>query len=763
MTRNGQTERRSDPLALSLPLHYARDDWKLWIPGAILAFLLASVLMSGWPGGLIPNIAYPYAYQKDFLFHSWIAQRQIEGWVFDNVRSGYPFGSTFLDFPIPDTAHLLIFKIISLFTDRYYSSINIFFLLSFPIVYISSYIVSRAFGLNRWLATASSVLFTFLPFHFLRLGHTFYTWYFCIPIFFYIAWRLFDANPVPLSRFKISFYVISAICLFIISSFGVYYTLFGIITLGISSVASAIRFGFKSNFVIGIIFVALVSIGVIINVSPNLAYRYANGLNTEAVYRSPAAAETYGLKLIQLIYPRSSHRIEAARKYIDNYNTTHPLVNENKTSSLGLIGALGFAGGLLALLFISSGSTVDRRIAFFAINIFWLFLFGTIGGLGAVFSDLVTSMIRSWNRISVFIAFASFSVLFLLIQMVCTKGLSTRGAKVAIAAASFVLVAIGLFDQTSSYCERCQLATKEEFRTDRNFIREIERTLPNASAVYQLPYMPFPETPPLHNLNSYVLSMGFANSKTLRWSYGGIEGRAGDHFYRSLATEPVEKQIDVVRRLGFRGIYIDRRGYADHGDAIVDQFTRALGYPPKLVRSDRQVAFFAIEPFEDVDLDGLSDEAIMQKAGYAIDRFSARYPGTLEEGIDFSRAGLPDFILDIAGLLRPEAWGRWSDQRLARTVRIDFKSPLPEKFTLVLRAKPSAANIDKNLLIRVGPELRRVKMSDGVNEMRVPFDLGAETVDHIEFIPPKFARPSGQAVGNDDRELGVGFVSLRFE
>ena len=60
----------SAPASLKSPLTIARDEWKIWLACALLSFFLASILMSGWKEGLLPNLAYPYSYSGDFLFHS---------------------------------------------------------------------------------------------------------------------------------------------------------------------------------------------------------------------------------------------------------------------------------------------------------------------------------------------------------------------------------------------------------------------------------------------------------------------------------------------------------------------------------------------------------------------------------------------------------------------------------------------------------------------------------------------------------------------
>ena len=117
------------------------NTWKWWLIGALICFELASVLMSGWPKGLLPDLKFPYIYKGDGLSHAWMAQRAIEGWIFENPRSGYPFGSNFMDYPGSDSGNLLIIKLLGLVTTDYHSALNLFFLLSFPTTFIASFCV----------------------------------------------------------------------------------------------------------------------------------------------------------------------------------------------------------------------------------------------------------------------------------------------------------------------------------------------------------------------------------------------------------------------------------------------------------------------------------------------------------------------------------------------------------------------------------------------------------------------------------------------
>lgn len=235
-----------------------------------------------------------------------------------------------------------------------------------------------------------------------------------------------------------------------------------------------------------------------------------------------------------------------------------------------------------------------------------------------------------------------------------------------------------------------------------------------------------------------------------------MQGREGDLFYRGLARESIDKQLEVMKRLGFSGIYIDQRGFNDRGKELIDRLTTLLDSPPTLVRRDGQVVFFRIKPDSGVDLNGLSASKIMQRSGYMADQHGARYRATLAEGIDFRRSDLPIFVKNVTGLSVPESGGRWSDANLAPSVRIDFGDPLPGTFTLEMSLIPFGPNAGKTLTIRIGSQTHFIKIPMKSFVARLPVDLAGEKVFSIELQPPQ---PTSPAPG--DRKLGLAFVFLR--
>jgi phosphoglycerol transferase len=734
------------------------SDWKLILIGALASLLLASIFMSGLQGGLAPDLSRPYAYAGDGLFHAWMAQRVAEGWVFDNFRSGYPFGSNFYDFPGADGGDHLLIKIFALLGGGWPAGVKLFYLFGFPTCFAATYVTARAFGLNRSFAVATSVIYTFAPFHFLRLQHLFYTWYFIAPLFFYLALDIYlthgPATPSSLKS-KVRKLLLLLICMLVLASFGVYYALFGVIILASAGVMNAVKTRNTHGARKAALLITATVFGVFINIAPNIIGTYKNGPNPEVAQRSAIESEIYGMKMMQLLMPRPDHRVGKLGGIAQRYNQATPLVNENSTSSLGIIGAAGFMLALLYFLFAQARSDSDERLRLLAVATVILFLFATIGGFGSLFAMTVSPSIRAWNRDSIFIACGAVLFLFVALQLVLQK-IVPRLANYSVGIAALLLLA-GLFDQTVSPCKSCTADQNAQFDGDKAFVKSIEDTLPAGGAVYQLPYIGFPEVPIQERLINYQMMIGVLHSKALHWSFGGMKGRPGDLFYRALAQEPMARQLEVIRKLGFNGIYIDRRGYADNGEALVRELSQLLHEPPSLQSNDREVVFFKLENNSPQDLSGMTVKEIQRKAGYFGDALGPRYSATLETGIDFTRNGLPDFISDANGLYGIEPWGRWSSQQAI----FEFTSPLPQKFTMVLKAQGYASNAQKPTRVLIGSREYTLQLTAGISEVRLDVDLAGTTAERITFIPPTPVSPSQVSGNTDGRILGIGFASMR--
>ncbi len=130
---------------------------------------------------------------------------------------------------------------------------------------------------------------------------------------------------------------------------------------------------------------------------------------------------------------------------------------------------------------------------------------------------------------------------------------------------------------------------------------------------------------------------------------------------------------------------------------------------------------------------------------------------TLEDGIDFSRPGLPPFVDSIAGTCAQESWGRWSG---GDRVTIELTHTLQGRFRLLFRAIGYGANAGVPITVKIGAQRRLLRLPLKLapeEEIAVEFDVRAPS-NTIEISVPHPTCPP-----DDRRTIGIGFYSLRSE
>jgi phosphoglycerol transferase len=202
-------------------------------------------------------------------------------------------------------------------------------------------------------------------------------------------------------------------------------------------------------------------------------------------------------------------------------------------------------------------------------------LLATVGGFGAVASFLGLTGIRGYNRISVFLAFFGFLAVARVWQHVeASRGVGNRVPRFVLFCA---VLAGGLFDQIPRSVIPNYSESKENWTQEENYVASLEALLKPGSAVFQLPYVPFPEYPPIVKMVGYDEMRPYLHSKSLRWSFGTMKGRPEAYWIEGAAELPVEDMIRKVATAGYAGISIDRFGYADQAAALESQMRNVLG------------------------------------------------------------------------------------------------------------------------------------------------------------------------------------------
>ncbi len=566
------------------------------------------------------DLSIPFSYEWDGVFTGMLIKSIIDnGWFLENPYLGVPVGFQMYDFPLSDGLTFLLIKWLSMLSSDYGTVMNSFFLLTFPLVTVTSLMVFRHFKVSAGPALVSSLLFTFIPYHFLRGKlHLVLCNYFMIPlvtmvaIWLFLEKDLFVSRDKDTNRIKLNWnrkWIASLGICVLVSATGIYYAFFACFFLLVAGISVFISQQKIYQLVNAIILVGVVSIGVVVNIAPSLIYQANHAKNVETAQRHSGEAEIYGLKIAQLVLPANYHKIPSLAQLTANYNARSPLVNENADSTLGWVGTIGFLLLLGGIVFYRNFAEGDILEKLGILNLSAVLL-GTIGGFSALFALLVSPQIRAYNRISIFIAFFSLLAVAIVLERLWTKLRPLSGGNITMSIILLSILTWGIFDQTPKSSGQ-NLAIKAEYLSDKDFVKRIEALLPPQAMVFQLPYVPFPESPPLNRMTDYSLFKGYLHSTQLRWSYGAMRGREGDMWQQSIISLSLNEMVKALSLTGFSGIYIDRFGYADNGTDIVAKFSTLLG-ETSLESNDRRLVFFSLEEYNKKIIHSHSEEKLNQ-------------------------------------------------------------------------------------------------------------------------------------------------------
>ena len=557
-----------------------------YVAAAVLCMVMLCLFFKIWRA----DLHVPFYYIGDSLFYAMSTKGLIEnGWYWQNPAIGAPGILQMYEFPTFDNGVVVVMLLISMFTHNPFVVMNLYYLLSFPLITVTSLYVLRQFNLSYIPALFASLLYAFLPFHFLRnQHHLVLNAYYVVPFGILLVLWLTREELRPRTK---KFIAAVLICILLGSS-GVYYPFFFCFLLLAGGAIGALKVHRFRPLVMAIVFTAITTATVIINLSPAFYYQYKNG-QAGAMQRVPREAETYGLKISQLILPITVHRVNFLDRF-KRFHNANSMVSENDSTSLGLIGSIGFLALLLQLVYrkelVSGTGGLLHDLS--ALNILSVLL-TTIGGFGLLFSLYISSAIRCYNRISVYIAFFSFMTVAIGLETIYRR--LTKGRHIFCLVVAVFLV-IGFLDQTSLWYVPSYASNKVDFSSDAEFVNRVEASVPAGSMIFQLPYVQFPETPAINKMVDYDHFRGYVHSKNLRWSYGAIKNRDTDRALQRVAALPTEELLQALAFEGFSGLYIDRFGYQDNGVALEAELSNILKIKP-LTSQNERLAFFNLADY----------------------------------------------------------------------------------------------------------------------------------------------------------------------
>jgi phosphoglycerol transferase len=546
-------------------------------------------------GGTL-SFSTPFEFYGDALFAMMMIRPLADGDWFPflgihSSRAGFPGEMNLGDFPMAENLHFAILKFISFFVDSSAAIYNTYYLLTFVFTAWSATYVMRRLRIHGGIALVIGILYSFLPYHYRRFEHLFLASYYLLPLLTLVLLWLWSSKPLFFAHasdggwkfdWKSKRALFAAVVLLCAGSGGVYYAFFFCFFALVAGISAKLYRDNSKHLLSAIIACMICGSSLLLNLAPNILYTAQNGKNPAVAGRYGFESEIYGLKLANMILPKSNHRIAGFAKKKAWYHSITPKV-EGYDESIGTLFSFAFMALLGVFIFYRKRHDIYSRLGTLATS---GVLFAYIGSFSLLFASFINPQIRAHNRISIFLAFFAALTLAATLQRLKLAGWF-RGWRLA--AFSVSLLAFGVFDQATP--DFVGVQNPEEFESDRQFVESIEAQNPSG-VVLQLPYLPFPENPPIEKMNDYSHARGLLHSSHLKWSYGAIKGREAAAINERLSAWPLN--LAEIRKTGYTGIYIDRSGYADGGKQLEQALASQLGGKP-LISMNARLVYFALQ------------------------------------------------------------------------------------------------------------------------------------------------------------------------
>jgi phosphoglycerol transferase len=576
---------------------------------AIVATLLGLVVL-----GLVGNMStVPVTYSADGILHSVLAKGIVDhGQFYVNPNLGAPGVFEFYDFPAADGIFVLEFWLLSLFTNNYVLVLNLFALLSYPLIALSATWAIRRLGFSRASSFVFGLLYALLPYHQSRISfHLYLAAYFAVPLAVALVAEVgFGAGQAESlegwwNRRLLGVPVWGWIAAVIVGTSGVYYAFFCFVLMLLAGLLRAFaNGGLRGLYPAFVVCAAIVAV-LAMQYVPSFIYWQRAGHNSIAQQRVPSDSDLYALRMTELVFPMTNHRLAAFASIKSLYLSSLAGITEKyrgiaDDSSLGLVGVMGF----FVLLFWAVASPlrgpphvpdgVPSKLAIMALG---SFLLATVGGVGEIIAYLGFPQIRAYERITVYLGFLSLCaaawVADTLARRIASSGLGSAGVRRGIVVACFAAVLLlGFLDQTSPAMVPDYAKNRAVFESDRVFVERIESVVPNESSIFQLPYVQFPEGAPVGRTGGYDELRMYLHSENLRWSAGAFMGRADAQWQAQISKAPVAAMTTALQARSFAGIAVDRWGYDDGGKVTEASIAASVGGSAPIVSPDGRYAFY---------------------------------------------------------------------------------------------------------------------------------------------------------------------------
>lgn len=496
------------------------------------------------------------------------------------------------------------------------NTLNLAYLVTFLLVFLSAYWVCGRLGLRDPFRFCAASLFALMPYHFQNAeNHFLESCYYFVPPMALILVGLWSVRPLACEwngerwqftwRDRRLWYAL--LLLVFLTSFNAYHQFFfACLAASAAPFAAAYRRSWRP---------LLIGWGLAVFACAVLVLKHALAhhltvpesalaVNGQAI-GNYGGAEMFPLKMAQLLLPIQGHRWGALAALRSIYDVANPLNNENSATTLGLVGGIGFLSCLVLALVPDARLRMSRAGKMGLITLMAL-LFASMGGFSSLISTVSVVLqgpnamlvqARAWDRMVIFIALFAYFTAFWLLQVgmkTWTANRFTGRKRVALTwLVALAVFAFALWDQVPSTVSQQR---EGHYRSDVEYFGALEKQLPPNSRIFQLPFVVHHSSGFMRPGVYYTAQLRpYINTRTLHFTYGGDLGSIQSEWLHATSELPADQAAPYLCRYGFAGVLV-QRNMLDQPDVLDAQWQKLLGGAPWL-SSDADYAFFDLRAF----------------------------------------------------------------------------------------------------------------------------------------------------------------------
>lgn len=703
------------------------------------------------------NLNVPIVFDGDTMHFLAAAQAMLDSAPFlETDRLSAPFSYPILEFPADGALGRLLMAAVSRFTRTPGMTVNFVYFLN---LFIAGNLMAwslRQLRAAPEAAFTAGLLYALLPYH--QMVCTIHLMTLAVLAPPVLAWSVLLADPDTLASLKRK-----RVLLAFTASAGlmsIYPAFFAGCTLAAGTLSGWLASRDRRSLKFGVLALILLLAAFALGNLPALLY-WASDPQTFLLLdnmKSPAEADGAPPLLRHILVPPPSHpfppfaalgrQLASAALPLDAGETRHMAWS-------GTLTTFGFCF-LTAILcgFLPARLEPSKRLFRQAASIMLgLMLIAFAGGLGSIWNAFASAQIRAYVRFVPYFAGLCLPVAVILL----VRASPLRWVNLAAAAALSLLATV---DQSATrYFPAMYAADARKFLDLSALVAQMESRYPQGSSVFQLPWTPYPSTPPLHAMRADEHMAAFVVSKSLKWSWPAFSAQSTrwqQHASR-LTGAPLCDRLALAR---FSALWIDRRGYPDGAAVIMAELQPLLG-PPVLASRDGHIVVY------DLAQHGLSLRsrlspgqwtAASQEALLLFYRWGKPVPFDGSDGTD-------SFAFPLKGLSSPEQnLFTWTSAKSA-WFAFEVATPASGDVRLDLKTMPFGTIVDRFRLQISVDSCSSGQWTLARGPESYSFTLPASCIAGkksfvLKFTLPDSTSPLQLGQGPDTRRLGIALRAL---